>query len=296
MNILTFDIEDWYHLLDHKSTKSESDWAAYAPRITQNTDRILELLSSRGLTATFFCLGWVGEHHPDVVRRIDALGHEVATHSHLHQLAYEQSSEEFRQDLVRSVRTLEDLTGKKVRAYRAPGFSATRENPWLFEILCECGIDIDCSLFPAQGSHGGFPGLQAQPAWVEVGGMRIKEYPMSTARVLGRDLVFSGGGYFRLFPYWMIKRLMAASAYVMTYLHPRDFDADQPIIEDLSSVRKFKSYYGLSSAFDKFSKLIDDFEFLDLKAADERIDWEHAPVVKIDDASMANPGRKRQVG
>ncbi len=281
MNILTFDIEDWFHLLDHDSTKTESKWESFPARVEENTDRILELLTRHRLSATFFCLGWIAERHPRVVKRIDALGYEVATHSYAHQLAYEQSPKAFRDDLVRSIGALEDLTGKKVRAYRAPGFSATELTPWLFETLCELGIEIDCSVFPAERAHGGFSGFEARPAWIEINGTRLKEFPMNTARILSRELVFSGGGYFRLFPYSMIDRLMRRSDYVMTYFHPRDFDPDQPMIEDLPLTRKLKSYCGLSRALGKLERLIDDHEFVDLRTAESQVAWESAPVIDL---------------
>ncbi len=286
MNILTFDIEDWFHILDHKLTQVESQWETFPARIDENVDRILELLSERQLQATFFCLGWIAKRHPNVVKRIASQGQEIATHSHTHQLAYEQSPHEFREDLTCSINTLEDLTGMNIRAYRAPGFSVTHKNPWVFEALYERGIEIDCSVFPSERSHGGFPGFPAQPTLISMGEIKIKEYPINTVRLLGRDIIFSGGGYFRLLPYWVIKRLMSSSNYVMTYFHPRDFDPKQPMIQDLSCLRKFKSYCGLSSAFGKLGRLLDDFEWMDLAAADKVIDWENAPTVLIHTTSQ----------
>jgi hypothetical protein len=104
---------------------------------------------------------------------------------------------------------------------------------------------------------------------------------MTVGRVLGRELVYSGGGYFRLLPYPVIKALVSRSDYVMTYFHPRDFDPDQPVLKDLSLVRRFKSYCGLSSAFRKLNRLLEDFEFIDLKTAEESIDWGGVPVVEV---------------
>jgi polysaccharide deacetylase family protein (PEP-CTERM system associated) len=274
INILTFDIEDWFHLLDNDSTRTVSQWTSFAPRIEANTDRILDLLAAKCQKATFFCLGWIADRHPDVIRRIDAMGHEIGSHTYSHQLVYQQTPLEFKQDLAKSVAVLEDLTGKKVRSFRAPGFSATEDCTSLFDALAELEIEIDCSVFPANRAHGGFRSFAAiEPVTIEYRGARIKEFPLNVYQFMGRRIVFSGGGYFRLLPYWAIRSMMQRSNYVMTYFHPRDFDPYQPVIKDLSWGRRFKSYVGLSSAFDKLKKLISDFQFVDLRTAEQYIDW-----------------------
>lgn len=282
MNILTFDIEEWFHILDNDSTKTEAEWSGYEKRLDQNMERIFELLERKRQSATFFCLGWVAREFPHIIRRIHEQGYEIATHSDRHQLAYEQSREEFAEDLRRSIGSIEEITGEKVRAYRAPGFSLKEENKWVFEVLAENGIEIDCSVFPAARSHGGFASFgHAEPAIVDINGIRLKEFPINLYEFAGRNMIFSGGGYFRLLPYWMIKYMMKRSDYVMTYFHPRDFDAEQPMIEELSAVRKFKSYYGLGSTFGKLEKLISDFEFIDLNEAASRVEWDQAKRILV---------------
>ncbi|WP_019987203.1 polysaccharide deacetylase family protein [Rudanella lutea] len=277
MNILTFDIEEWFHLLDHKSTRTATEWSRYESRIHANMDRIFQLLADTNCRATFFCLGWVADQHPDVIRRIDAAGYEIATHSYAHQLAYEQTETEFRDDLERSIKALQDVTGKPIRAYRAPGFSIKFLNRWVFPILVENGIEIDCSVFSARRAHGGDTAFGiSQPAIIDVDGYPLKEFPINTVPLLGQDMIFSGGGYFRLLPYPMIQRFTRQSPYVMTYFHPRDFDPAQPMIEDLSLTRKFKSYYGLKGCLPKLKRLLTDFEFIDISEADRRIDWSSA--------------------
>jgi len=282
VNVLTFDIEDWFHILDHDSTKTVSSWSQFPSRLAHNTERILELLARHDTTATFFCLGWVAEQHPEVIRRIVAEGHEIATHSYAHQLVYQQSPAEFEADLRKSITILEDLSSSKVRAYRAPGFSITSTNTWAFDILFRNGIEIDCSVFPARWAHGGFPEYgEARPGWIECGGARLKELPINVFRRLGASIVFSGGGYFRLLPYRLIKSLMTRRDYVMTYFHPRDFDAEQPRLPNLPATRRFKSYYGLATSFDKLSKLLADFRFVSLTPAVEATNWEEAPVIEV---------------
>jgi polysaccharide deacetylase family protein (PEP-CTERM system associated) len=283
VRVLTFDIEDWFHILDNPSTHDEAAWDGFEPRVEQSTARILEELAARGARATFFCLGWIAERYPQLIRRIDAAGHEIGTHSHAHQLAFDQSVAEFDADLGRSIRRLEDLTGKPIRAYRAPGFSVTRSNPWVFERLIEHGIEVDSSVFPARRAHGGFQGGYGVPSWIECGAGRLRELPMNIGRILGRDIPYSGGGYFRLLPYRVIRGQLARDPYVMTYFHPRDFDPGQPMIPGLSRGRRFKCYVGLASAFAKLRRMLDEFEFVDLRTAVERIDWAAAPVLRVDE-------------
>lgn len=282
MNILTFDVEEWFHILDNDSTKNEKQWFEFESRIEQNMDKIFALLEKHNQKATFFCIGWVARKYPEIIKKIDSLGYEIATHSDMHQLAYEFDRDQFRKDLDISVKSIEDVTGKKVRAYRAPGFSLMHKNKWVFEELINYGIEIDCSVFPAKRAHGGFEEFgYAEPAYIEIGGKRMKEFPINITPVFGKSIIFSGGGYFRLIPYPLMKHFMNKSNYVMTYFHPRDFDPNQPMIEDLSMLRSFKSYVGLESSLMKLEKLITDFNFIDLSEANEMIEWDNVKIVSI---------------
>jgi polysaccharide deacetylase family protein (PEP-CTERM system associated) len=291
MHILTFDIEDWFHLLENESTKTEDQWSRFEPRIHRNTDRILQLLCGANVKATFFCLGWIAKAHPDVIKTIQAAGHEIASHSYSHQLAHGQTLEQFRQDLTRSIAVLEDLVGTKVRAYRAPGFSITPQNPWAFTVLAENGIEIDSSVFVSTHAHGGFAdfGL-AEPALIEHDGIKLKEFPIGTGRIAGRQIIFSGGGYFRLLPGPLIRQMMRDSRYSMTYFHPRDFDADQPLVPGLPWYRIFKSYVGLSSSFKKLKGLLDEFEFVDVATANDAINWESRPTIRLGESTNRTSG------
>jgi len=282
MNILTFDVEEWFHILDNESTKTQKEWSNFNYRIDANMDRIFQLLDKHNQKATFFCLGWVAREFPHIIKKIDALGYEIATHSDLHQLAYEQKKIEFKEDLKRSVHSIESVIGKKVITYRAPGFSIKEENKWAFEALIEEGIEVDCSIFPAKRAHGGFEQFgYAEPAYININGQRLKEFPINLFQIFGKNLIFSGGGYFRLVPYPVLKFFMNNSNYVMTYLHPRDFDAKQPVIENLSLLRKFKSYYGLAGALPKLEKLITDFDFVDVDEANLKIDWSQTKEISL---------------
>ena len=282
MKILTFDIEEWFHILDNDSTKTVREWSNYETRIHANMDKIFDLLDKSNQKATFFVVGWIAEKYPEVVKKIDESGYEIGSHTYMHQLMYEQTRKEVREDLQKSIGILESITGKKVKAFRAPGFSITEKNKWIFEILAENGITHDSSIFPAGRAHGGFPSYaKAEPSIIDLNGYQIKEFPINTVSILNNKWIYSGGGYFRLTPYNMIRYWTESSDYIMTYFHPRDFDPDQPIIKDLSITRKFKSYVGLSNCMNKLEKWTDEFQFTDLEEAIKTIDWSSVPIIKL---------------
>ena len=282
MNILTFDIEEWFHILDNESTKTINEWKNYEVRIHQNMERIFSILDKTSSKATFFVLGWIAETYPEIIKEIVTRGYEIGTHTSMHQLIYEQTPKEFAKDLEHSVKTLEDLTGQKVKYFRAPGFSITEDNKWAFEIMAAQGIEVDSSVFPAPRAHGGLPSYkQPVPSIIKYNGIELKELPINYTSILGKSIIFSGGGYFRLFPYPLLKHWSKQSDYVMSYLHPRDFDAEQPVIKELSLPRKFKSYVGLKGATAKLEKWITDFDFIDIATAVNQIDWKNVPVVEL---------------
>ncbi len=282
MKILTFDVEEWFHVLDHGSTKNEKQWQNFDYRLDANIDSVLQILDKYNQKATFFCLGWLTKNHKHIVKRLDTLGYEIGTHSNLHQLVYEQNITEFRNDLDTSIKSLEDITGKKVRAYRAPGFSIKEENRWVFEELLSHGIEVDCSVFPAKRAHGGFRTFgAAEPVKIATNIGTIKEFPMSIDEVLMQKVVYAGGGYFRFFPYSMIRYFMDRSQYAMTYFHPHDFDAGRPIIGDLSPLKKFKASVGLKKALSKLETLISEYDFIDLDEAMKRVDWDFVKTIDL---------------
>ncbi|MDB4123776.1 polysaccharide deacetylase family protein [Schleiferiaceae bacterium] len=270
MKFITFDIEDWFHILDHPETANPSSWNKFESRIDHGVGLILDLMDKHDLKGTFFCLGWIAEKHPHIIKRIDAAGHHIGTHSYYHQLAYEQTEDKYRKDLSDSMQILSDLTGKTIDAYRAPGFSIKESNLWAFDVMAEEGIKYDSSVFPANRAHGGLPQFTTdQPCKVITKkGYEIIELPMNTASFLGQKFVFSGGGYFRLLPKWYLKKLFNSQDYVMTYFHPRDFDAGQPLIPGLSNFRKFKSYTGIENTGNKLSSMIEQNTFNGLRTTD----------------------------
>jgi len=282
MNILTFDIEEWFHLLDFDATRTEAEWGKYEVRIYDNVERLLRLLEETDTRATFFVVGWVAKTYPDLIRRI-AGKYQIGCHTMSHQLVWQQTPALFRRDVEEGVKRLEDISGKPVTCFRAPGFSIRESEGWALEILAEQGIRCDCSVFPAVHAHGGFPSYpKPVPGILEYNGIRMKEFPVGFKSIAGRHLIFSGGGYFRLCPYPLIRRWSKESSeYMMAYIHPRDLDAGQPVLEGLPLSRRFKSYVGLRGAENKLRRWLTDFTFMDVETAEKRIDWSSVPVISM---------------
>lgn len=283
MRILTFDIEEWFHLLDHPATRTEHQWNTFPSRFEKNLDRIFRILERHKSRATFFVLGWTAEKYPSQIAKIEALGYEVACHSSRHQLIYEQTREEFLLDLRMAQEAISSATGKKVDTYRAPGFSITSSSLWALEILAKEGFSVDCSIFPAKRAHGGLSSINIdKPFQIETSdGLSLKEFPLNTASFFGARVVYSGGGYFRFFPTTVLEHMFAKGEYVMTYFHPRDFDLGQPRIAGLSPVRRFKSYYGIANCEDKLDFLLKRFRFTDVREANASLNWGTVPVHKL---------------
>lgn len=279
INIMTFDIEEWFHF-DFYCT--EDKWMDQETRLNLYLPRVLDDLDKQNIKATFFCLGWMVRTYPDIIKHIQSRGHGFACHSDKHLFVREMTPEAFDKDLKESLASIEDVIGEKVTAFRAPSFSISEDSIWAFEVLASNGITTDCSIFPTGRNFGGFPSFgKAVPTLLNYRGYSIKEFPITVGRFLGKEMVFSGGGYFRLFPYGIIKSQMQKLDYNMTYLHMRDFDYQQPRMKHLSLPRKFKSYYGLKGAYPKFTKMLHDFEWVSLDQAIEKIDFDNVPVLNL---------------
>ena len=271
MNILTFDIEEWWHF-DIYST--EDKWDTYEPRIDLYLNNILDELDARRIKATFFCLGWVARKFSHVIKNIADRGHEIACHTDKHIFVKDMTPESFNDDLKCALDSIENISGKKIKSFRAPSFTITQNEKWAFEVLSQNGIEYDCSIFPTTRSYGGFPDFGVgKPTLINYNGSTIKEFPINTGTILGKKFVFGGGGYFRLFPYMQIKRLMKQSDYNMAYFHMRDFDYEQYRFQHFTIERKFKSYYGLKGAYAKFLHFLDDYEWLSVEDAGKQINW-----------------------
>lgn len=282
INILTFDIEDWFHINFQKEFNDEIRWKDYPSRIEANTDVILEILDSQKIKATFFCLGWVARNYPHIIKSIQKSGHDIGSHSDIHNLSSSLNKNDFEIDLKISIQSIEEIIGTKIEMFRAPAFSIGKSNLWAIEILIKHGIKFDCSILPAVHQFGGFPELKVgSPFFFNHQNSMIKEFPVSTSNFFGRQMLITGGGYFRFYPYPVIRRHIANSNYVITYFHPRDFDANQPYLEDIPISRKFKSYVGLKGSLKKFNRMISEFKFVSVSQADKLIDWDNAIIINL---------------
>jgi polysaccharide deacetylase family protein (PEP-CTERM system associated) len=262
-NAMTIDVEDYFHVEAFASTIDCKDWGDLPQRVERNTDRLLEILADRNTQATFFVLGWIAQRHPGLVRRIVAEGHELASHGSDHIRVDRQSAEDFRADISRSKRVLEDTGGVVIRGYRAPTFSINRDTVWAHAILAEEGYHYSSSVYPVRHDLYGCPGAP-RIAFAPVPG--LIEVPLTAVRVLGVDVPASGGGYFRLFPYpvtrWLLEQ---ASRYDRApgvfYLHPWEIDPDQPHQRRAPLRSRFRHYLNLSLTQARLLRLLGDFRW-----------------------------------
>ena len=231
MNILTFDVEEWFHLLDFDATRGEAQWGNFEVRIHENVERVLKILDDTGSKATFFIIGWVAKTYPELVCKI-AEKYQIGCHTMTHQLVWQQTPKQFRDDVEAGIKLLEDITGREVNAFRAPGFSIRESEAWAFDILSELGVQYDCSVFPANHAHGGMPSYPAStPAIIRHNDVEIKEFPVSYKKIGSMHFMFNGGGFFRLFPYSLIRKWSKECPdYLLSYIHPRDLDSGQPML------------------------------------------------------------------
>jgi polysaccharide deacetylase family protein (PEP-CTERM system associated) len=331
LNILTIDIEDYFQVYAFSNVIKFEDWDKFECRIERNTDRILGILNeasqnsklkpqnskldhsithslSNSLTqkvqATFFVLGWIAERYPGLVKRIQKEGHEIACHGYVHKLIYNQSKEEFRNDIRKAKAILEDITGDVVVGYRAPSYSITDKSKWAFDVLLEEGFKYDSSIFPIRHDYYGIPNAPRFPFIIFlnetqnveflvlnfelnttqnsklninnsithslINSNSLIEFPLSTVKILGQNFPISGGGYFRLFPYPLIRKGLKSinekeNKPFIFYVHPWEFDVDQPRIKDAANLSKFRHYVNLDKTEEKFRRLLKEFNFSSIR-------------------------------
>jgi polysaccharide deacetylase family protein (PEP-CTERM system associated) len=260
---MSIDVEDWFHVENLKRAIPRDSWKHRELRVERNTDRMLELLDQHDARCSCFVLGWVAEKCPSLIQRIAAAGHEIACHGYGHELVYELSQGEFREDVRRCQGLLEDLTGAPVRGYRAPSFSITE---WSIPILQELGFTYDSSVFPtvAHDRYGSLPGVGAGTQVVELA-PGFHEVCVSCLMLGSRGLPWGGGGYFRLMPYGIFRRgvtriLRSGEPYVF-YVHPWEIDPDQPRVSGLPRLHEFRHYVGLGHTENRLRSLLGDFRW-----------------------------------
>lgn len=263
-NIMTIDLEDWFMNIDI------SMWNSYERRVVTSTHKILNLLNRSNVKATFFVLGYIAEIFPELITEICMKGHEIATHGYSHKRITDLNPLEFEKDLLKSIKILEEITGKKVQGYRAPWFTIMDETSWAIDLLKEIGLKYDSSIFPIKTYRYGQPGVPLHPYHISARNIKIDhpqeeflEYTLSvyTVPFLNRNIPISGGFYFRLFPYPFIKyaitRINRLGRPVVFYIHPWEFDPMQPKIKEL----EWHHYFRLDTTENKFKKLLNDFKF-----------------------------------
>lgn len=292
MNILTFDIEEWA-IAKAGGYGTPEKYAEYDAFL----NRILDVLDTRGFNGTFFCTGMMAKEFPQVVKLIQSRGHEIGCHSHRHTWMNKMTEEEAREDTHAAVDALEQCIGEKVLSYRAPAFSIGEKNKWMFEILANEGITTDSSVYPAARDFGGFPAFASQePCTVQYAGISIKEYPISLTTILGKQMAYSGGGYFRFFPLSFVRGRMAKSRYTMCYFHINDL---LPEKGGVPTKEKYESYYkepgtlknrylryikeniGKKSAWKKLEKILMTESFVSILQAKGIIDRNNSQIIKI---------------
>lgn len=264
---MTVDVEDYYQVAAFFGVVKPEDWEQWPSRVEANTDRLLRLFDEAGIKITFFILGWVAERHPELVKRIQAQGHEIASHGYSHQLIYKQTPEVFREETSRSKQILENITGTAVTGYRAASYSITRQSLWALDILAELGFTWDSSIFPTRHDNYGIPGSPEEPYRIITrSGAELTEFPLTTAKVMGQAVPAAGGGYFRQYPYalsrWLFQKASDGGRKPQIfYLHPWEIDPDQPRIPNASWFSRFRHYTNLHRCLPRLERMIEDFPF-----------------------------------
>ena len=265
-NAFTVDVEDYYQVSAFEKHIRRDHWDRWESRVEANTHRMLRLLDRHGVKATFFVLGWVADRHPRLVREIHACGHEVGSHGYWHRLVYELSPAEFREDLRRSRKALEDAAGARVTAHRAASFSITSRSLWALEILVEEGFSVDSSIFPIHHDRYGIPRAEPRLHRLPTPSGELWEFPPSVARMARINLPVSGGGYFRLFPLFWTRYCLGRinrreRQPFMFYVHPWELDPLQPRVPARSRLSRFRHYVGLAKNEGKLDRLLAKFHF-----------------------------------
>lgn len=266
LNAFSVDVEDYFQVGAFEDAIPRDSWNRFEPRVERNTRRLLDLCAEHGVKGTFFTLGWVAERWPGLVRDIHAAGHELGTHGQDHRRVTRMTPAEFREDVRRSKRTIEEIAGVEVIGYRAPNYSIVRETFWAMDILAEEGFRYDSSVFPIWHDHYGIPDFPRFPRPVRgTNGSALHEFPISTLRVAGVNLPFVGGGYLRHFPLSFIRlgmRWLNARERrpALVYIHPWELDPDQPV-QPVGLLKRLRHYRNLDRTEDRLARLFSEYSF-----------------------------------
>jgi len=260
-NALTVDVEEWFQVQAFSDAIPRDEWDCLPARVEASTDRVLAMFDAAGVKATFFTLGWVAERHPQLIRRITAAGHELASHGYGHERVEAIGAAAFRADIRRARALLEDCCGAAVHGYRAPTFSIGPTTPWAHGILAEEGYRYSSSVFPVRHDIYGAPDAPRVAHRPHPAG--VMELPMTTVRLGGRNLPCSGGGWFRLMPYSLfragLRRVNGEGERGIFYFHPWELDTGQPHVWQASRMAQFRHYTGQTRMAARLERLLRDF-------------------------------------
>ena len=275
-NVMTVDVEDYFHVAALARSISVDDWDSISTRVENNTERLLDLFDKYNVKATFFVLGWVAERYPELVKKIDSKGHEVACHGYSHQLIYKQKPELFKEETFKAKMILEDIISKPVNGYRAASYSITKESMWALDVLEAVGFKYDSSIFPVRHDNYGIPGFPTKPHEMSLeNGAKLVEFPLSTYKVFKQSIPVAGGGYFRLYPYWLTKYFYKSinkkNDPFVFYLHPWEIDPGQPRVK-ASWFSEFRHYNNLDICEARLEQLLRDFQFTTMQKSLEELE------------------------
>jgi polysaccharide deacetylase family protein (PEP-CTERM system associated) len=263
LNAMTVDVEDYFQVQALADRIPRTSWDEIPRRVEGNIDRLLQLFSDNNVGATFFTLGWIAERHPDMMSRIAAANHELASHGYDHTRVDRLTAASFREDVRRTKGTIEEITGSPVRGYRAPTFSIGPQTPWAYEILEQEGYSYSSSLYPIRHDLYGAANAPRHP--FRPGGGMLWEFPLTTRRLFGQNIPCAGGGYFRLLPYWTsqrnLYRVNATHEPCIFYIHPWEIDAGQPRVPGLSLRNRLRHYTNLRAMPLRLVRLVQDFRW-----------------------------------
>ena len=284
-HFFTVDVEEYFQVKALESAVSRSEWMSCPSRLARSIDALLARLDRYGASGTFFVLGWIAEHRPEVVRDIAAAGHEIASHGFWHERVTALDRNAFREDVRTSKQTLEDLIGREVIGYRAPSFSIVPGCEWAFDVLIEEGYRYDSSLFPIRRRGYGYPNAPRTPHVIQRSAGNLAEFPLATTSIFRYPVPAAGGGYLRQFPLSIIRRAFreasARTEPATFYIHPWEIDPRQPRLP-VSVLNRIRHYRGLESTLDRIDTLLEEFTFATIAS--------YLPVLEEHDPTLLKAG------
>ena len=271
-NVISVDVEDYFHAESFADVVQRSDWESYDSRVEDNTKRLLDLFAELKVEATFFVLGWVAERCPGLVQEIFAQGHELACHSYWHRLIYKLDPKEFREDTYRAKETIEQAAGTRIYGYRAPTYSIVSSSLWAIDILADLGFTYDSSIFPIHHERYGIPDAPRFPFRITTHSGAVLEYPIATFRLWGElNFPFGGGGYLRLLPWWYTRlglhRAKSEGLPVIAYIHPWEIDPKQPRLNGRLTSR-LRHYTNLKKTYTRLAQMLGAGDFTSFRNSD----------------------------